>query len=341
MRTAFLKILEDLAEGDHRINLVVGDLGFGVVERFAERFPNQFLNAGVAEQNMIGIAAGMAISGKAVFAYSIANFSTLRCLEQIRNDVCYHNANVKVVSVGGGLSYGALGSSHHATEDLAILRSLPGIIVVAPGDPVETEHAVRAIAGQEGPAYLRLGKAGEPIVHQKPIEFRLGRALRVTEGTDLTIFSTGAMLHSCKAASEILQACGISTRLLSMHTIKPIDEESICRAALETSAIMTVEEHSIVGGLGSAVSEVLVQKGQRKVPFKIMGLQDRFCSIVGSQDYLRSAYGLSVENIVKNAKDLLGETGGSRSDAKLSSNGTGFARNSLQESASSKQNRQF
>src|SRR5712691_10038528 len=165
MRPAFFRALPELAAADERVNLVVGDLGFGVVEPFVERFPARFFNAGVAEQNMTGIAAGLALSGKTVFTYSIANFPTLRCLEQIRNDVCYHNANVKVVAVGGGFAYGALGMTHHATEDLAIMRALPGMVVVAPGDPLETELATRAIVSHSGPCYLRLGRAGEPKVH--------------------------------------------------------------------------------------------------------------------------------------------------------------------------------
>src|SRR5277367_4367197 len=158
MRGAFIRAITALAERDQRVHLIVGDLGFGVVENFAQRFPAQFLNAGVAEQNMTGIAAGMALSGKIAFTYSIANFPILRCLEQIRNDVCYHRANVKIVSIGGGYSYGSLGMTHHATEDIAILRALPEMVVVAPGDPIETEAATRAVAKHAGPCYLRLGR---------------------------------------------------------------------------------------------------------------------------------------------------------------------------------------
>src|ERR1700674_786827 len=174
MRTAFFTALLEAAGDDPRINLVTADLGFGVVEPFAKRFPDRFLNVGVAEQNMTGIAAGLAMSGKTVFTYSIANFPTLRCLEQIRNDVCYHRADVKVVTVGGGFSYGALGMTHHATEDLAIMRALPEMTVIAPGDPIETVHATRAIASTPGPVYLRLGRAGEAAIHTGPLEFQLG-----------------------------------------------------------------------------------------------------------------------------------------------------------------------
>src|SRR5271155_1474816 len=184
MRSAFFRALTQLAESDERVQLIVGDLGFGVTETFAERFPDRFLNVGVAEQNMTGIAAGMALSGKIVFTYSIANFPILRCLEQVRNDVCYHDANVKIVAVGGGLAYGSLGATHHATEDLAILRSLPRMVVVAPGDPGEAEAATEAIASHPGPCYLRLGRAGEASVHQEKIRFQLGKAIHVGEGKD-------------------------------------------------------------------------------------------------------------------------------------------------------------
>jgi transketolase len=309
VRTAFIKALEAIAEENPRVDLIVGDLGFSVVEGFAQRFPDRFLNAGVAEQNMTGLAAGMAMTGRVVFTYSIANFPTLRCLEQIRNDVCYHGLSVKIVSVGGGLAYGALGASHQATEDLAVMRALPGMTVVAPGDPLEAESAARAVAAHDGPCYLRLGKAGEPKVHAGPIDFRLGRALTVRDGRDLTIVTTGAMLHSCARAADALAASGVSTRLLSMHTVKPLDRDAVLAAAAETGAILSVEEHSVVGGLGGAVAEVLAQSAPRRVPFRILGL-DGFCRVVGSQDHLRAACGLSVDDLVRAGGELAGEAHG-------------------------------
>ena len=220
MRNAFLETLLELAEQDERIVFITGDLGYGVVEQFRERRPKQFLNAGVAEQNMTGVAAGMAMSGKIVFTYSIANFPTLRCLEHVRNDVCYHDANVKIVSVGGGLSYGALSVTHHAVEDLGVMRCLPNLVVVAPGDPVETRLATRAVAAHPGPCYLRLGKAGEPTVHEQPPEFALGKAIVFRPGSDLTLISTGGMLATASRAAERLAGEGIDTRVLSMHTLE-------------------------------------------------------------------------------------------------------------------------
>ena len=203
-----------------------------------EELPKQFVNAGVAEQNMTGMAVGMALSGKIVFTYSIANFPTLRCLEQVRNDVCYHQADVKVVSVGGGFAYGSMGATHFATEDLGVMRMLPNLLVVAPGDPVETRHATRAVIERPGPCYLRLGKAGEPVVHKGEIDFELGKAIRVRDGGDVTLISTGGMLHNTVAAAVKLDAQGIHARVLSMHTLKPLDIEAVRAAAVDTGAIL-------------------------------------------------------------------------------------------------------
>ncbi len=305
MRNAFLDTLFELAQQDERIVFITGDLGFRVVEKFMERRPKQFLNAGVAEQNLTGIAAGMALSGKIVFTYSIANFPTLRCLEQIRNDVCYHEANVKIVAIGGGLSYGALGVTHHAIEDLAVMRALPGLIVVAPGDPVETRAATRAVTAHSGPCYLRLGKAGEPIVHKEPIDFQLGKAIRLREGSDLTIISTGGMLPTAVKAAERLAAEGIQTRVLSMHTLKPLDGEAVLASARETGALATLEEHSLVGGLGSAVAELLAETLDVKVPFRRLGMPPDFSPYIGSQEYLLTQHGLNYEAVATSLKVLL------------------------------------
>jgi transketolase len=293
MRGAFIRAITALAERDERVHLIVGDLGFGVVESFARRFPAQFLNAGVAEQNMTGIAAGMALTGKIAFTYSIANFPVLRCLEQIRNDVCYHNADVKIVAVGGGLAYGSLGSSHHATEDLAIMRSLPRMVVVAPGDPMEAEAATEAIASHPGPCYLRLGRAGEAHVHQEKINFQLGKAIQIRDGRDLTLISTGGLLETAVQVAESLGHTGLRARVLSMHTVKPIDSDAILTASSETHAIFTLEEHSLVGGLGSAVAEVLAEAGAEGSIFKRFGLPSAFSSVIGTQEYIRANYGLA------------------------------------------------
>jgi transketolase len=304
MRTAFIETLFELARRDERITLVVGDLGFGVVTRFMQELPKQFVNAGVAEQNMTGLAAGMALSGKIALTYSIANFPVIRCLEQIRNDVCYQNANVKIVTVGGGMAYGSLGVTHHATEDIAVMRALPNMLVVAPNDPVETRLATEAIVAHDGPCYLRLGRAGEATVHTSDIEFQLGKAITVLEGDDLTLIVTGGLLHNTLQVAEILAQQGIKARVLSMHTVKPLDSEAVLAAARETKAIFTIEEHSVVGGLGGAVAELLMEECEYPVRFKRIGLRDQFSSKIGDQDYLRAQYGLDPFGILSTVEEI-------------------------------------
>lgn len=306
MRNAFIKELTALAEKDPRIMFITADLGFGVIEDFEKRFPNQFLNAGVAEQNMTGMAAGLALSGRIVFTYSIGNFPTLRCFEQIRNDVCYHNVNVKIVTVGGGFAYGALGSTHHATEDLAVMRALPNMTVVAPGDPVEAALATRAAAERPGPCYLRLARAGDPVMHTSLPVFEIGKAIQMREGSNLTLVSTGGMLPLTMKVADMLKNRGLSARVLNMHTVKPLDEEALLRAAQETPLLVTLEEHSILGGLGGAVAEVLLESSLPKKPrFKRIGLHDTFATCIGSQDYLRDAHGLSPEAIAETIFSLV------------------------------------
>lgn len=296
MRNAFVATLLELAAADPRIVLVTGDLGYNVLEGFVARFPRQFLNAGVAEQNMTGVAAGLALSGHVVFTYSIANFPTLRCLEQIRNDVCIHRANVTVVAVGGGLAYGVLGATHHGTEDLAVMSALPGMTVFAPGDPVEAALATRAAAALPGPCYLRLGKAGEPVVHASAPAFRVGEAIRVRPGDDATLLTTGATLALAVAAAERLAERGIAAGVLSLPTLQPLDRRAILEAAARTGRLVTVEEHG-VGGLGSAVAEVLASVGH-PVPLRMVRLPRAVIETVGSQAHLRATHGLGLGDVV-------------------------------------------
>jgi len=305
MRTAFMETLCELAEKDENIWLLTGDLGYSVLECFAKRFPERFVNVGVAEQNMTGIASGLAMCGKTVFTYSIANFPTFRCLEQIRNDVCYHNSKVKIVAVGGGLAYGSQGVTHHGTEDLAIMRALPNMTVIAPADPIEAKLATKAIAEWLGPCYLRLGKANEPIVHDYIPNFQIGKSIMLRDGNDVTLIGTGGMVFNCLRAAEQLEISGISTRVVSMHTLKPVDKDVIISAARETKVIITVEEHTAFGGLGSATAEVLSQMNNRSIVFKPISLGESFCGVVGGQDYLRQIYGLSIEGIYEIVRSLV------------------------------------
>lgn len=296
MRTTFIETLCQLAAEDERVWLLCGDLGYSVLEVFAARFPGRYVNVGVAEQNMTGLAAGLASCGKVVFTYSIANFPVMRCLEQIRNDVCYHNANVKIVAVGGGLAYGAQGYTHHGVEDLAVTRVLPNMSVFAPGDPVETRWATRAAAQLPGPCYVRLGKAKEPLVHQSIPDFAVGKAVCLREGTDVTLISTGGVLEMAVKAADRLRESGLAARVLSFPTVQPADTEAVLRAARETGGIVTVEEHGL-GGLGTIVAEILCGAGIA-VPFKPLSLGREPFSQAGSQETLRASRGLSVEGIV-------------------------------------------
>ncbi len=297
MRTAFIQSLTGAAENDPRIMLLVGDLGFGVVTDFAKRFPNQFLNVGVAEQNMAGIAAGLALSGKIVFTYSIGNFPTLRCLEQIRNDTCYHEAHVTSVCVGGGFCYGALGMSHHATEDIAIMRALPNMSVFSPGDPVEAKAITEYLAQGRGPAYLRLGRAGEPIVHTQSIDWQCGAVIEVLPGKDVVLLATGSMLNTAVSVAQRLRAeKQLDVAVLSVPTLKPIDTTGLLAFLRHAKQIFTLEEHSIIGGLGSLVADILCDNNVH-LPFKRIALPSEFAKHIGDQSYLQRQYGLDEESI--------------------------------------------
>lgn len=297
MRDAFIETLSELAEADPRVALITGDLGYGVLTKFAERFPNQFVNAGVAEQNMTSIACGMALSGWRVYTYSIANFPTLRCLEQVRNDICYHDADVTIVAIGGGFSYGQLGMSHFATEDLAIMRALPNMRVVAPTEKWEAQDLTRDLARVKGPAYLRIDKDCGGLARRGGERAIVGKARRVREGADATIIATGAILREALAAAERLASRDVQCRIEAMHTIKPLDEEAILAAARETGGIVTLEEHTRVGGLKAAVAETLLDAGARPGFFKSVALDDVFPTIVGDQKYLRGRYGLDSQSV--------------------------------------------
>lgn len=298
MRTAFIDTLCEAAERDARVWLVTGDLGYGVLEQFSGLFPDRYLNAGVAEQNMTGVAAGVALCGNTVFTYSIANFATLRCLEQIRNDVCYNGANVKVVAIGGGMAYGAQGYTHHAIEDLAIMRALPRMTVVAPCDPVEARLATLALVETDGPAYLRLGKAGEPTVHRETPAFKLGRAIKLRDGGDVTLVGTGGVVRDLLLAADRLSAEGVETMVLSMHTVKPIDREALAAALARTRNLFTVEEHSVVGGLGAAVAEVVAEMASAGgFRFARLAVPEEFRAPAAGQEWLRRQVGLSPEGI--------------------------------------------
>ncbi len=305
MRTAFVERLTELAVSDPRIVLLTGDLGFGVLDSFEKAVPRQFLNVGVAEQNMTAVATGMALEGFVTFTYSIGNFPTLRCLEQLRNDALYHKANVNVVSVGGGFSYGQLGMSHHATEDLSILRALPGVTLCAPGSPYESRCLVEALVAHPGPGYLRLERGTPDFLDDARVPCELGRARMLRDGSACTLIATGGILAEVVAAAAILELQGVSCRVLSVHTLKPLDTEAIAAAAAETGGICTVEENTILGGLGGAVAEVCLESRVRPRRFQRLGIRDSYTSIVGDQAYLRRTTGIHRQGIVEAVAALL------------------------------------
>lgn len=304
MRDNFINVLTDLAKNDKEIVLLTGDLGFGVFEKFESSFPDQYFNVGVAEQNMIGLATGLALEGKKVVTYSIGNFGILRCLEQIRNDACYHDVNITVIANGGGFSYGSLGMSHHTTEDLAILRALPNMSVIAPCTTNEAGDAIKALINNKGTGYLRLDKMGaKDCITEDP--FIIGKSRKYKEGKDITLIATGSILSEANTASLELKKLGIEARVIGMHSIKPIDVDEIVDAVSNTGGIVTIEEHNKDGGLGSAISEVCMDLKMIPKKFLRIALNNTYSSIVGSQQYLRSRYELDSNVIVKKVLNLL------------------------------------
>jgi transketolase len=285
--------------------LITGDLGFGVLTKFSEAFPNQFINAGVAEQNMTGVATGLALEGRTVFTYSIGNFPTLRCLEQIRNDAAYHDANVKIVSVGAGFSYGALGMSHHATEDLAIMRAIPQITVFSPGCMWEVKQVTSALVNSRGTGFLRLDKSSAGDTSSLNDTFEVGLPRLIGVGSDITVVTTGGILGEVLEASRKLMVCRISCEVFSCHTLKPFDPTPILSSIRKTGHLVVIEEHIVSGGLAGLVSEHCIEKGVFPRKFQRIGIRGGFCSAVGSQNYLRKQYGLDSTSIVTSIRTMI------------------------------------
>lgn len=300
MRLAFLRALINTSKKTDNIHLITGDLGFQVFEEYIEKFPGRFTNAGVAEANLVGLAAGMAHSGFKVICYSITPFLTFRAFEQIRNDICYHNLDVKIVGVGGGLCYSLNGQSHTSIEDISVMRSLPNMTVVCPGDPLETYRATVGALNHKGPAYLRLGKRGEPILTYETIgDFVIGKIVEMKKGSGLAIFSTGNMLETTMEVVEKLEKEGIDATHIHVHTIKPLDKKGISQVIKSHSKIVTIEEHSVIGGLGSAIASINATHPNCQKKQKILGIKDKFFNITGTQVYLRKLASLDPDSIVK------------------------------------------
>ncbi len=310
MRDAFVEELLALLKADDRLMLLTADLGFGTFDRISEQCPRQFLNVGVAEQNMVGIATGLALEGRTVFTYSIANFATLRCLEQIRNDASYHGLNINVVASGGGFSYGGLGMSHHATEDLTILRGLPGVTVTAPGTLYEMRQTVPALVAAPGVGYLRIDKTQGQDDGAGSAPYELGKARRLREGGDVTLIACGGILCEAQRAADTLDRAGIQCRVVSMHTLKPLDEGEVLAAARETGGIVTIEENTVLGGLGGAVAETCLEAGATPGFFRRVGMADIYSSVVGSQAYLKEYYRMDAAAIVELVRSQVALTKG-------------------------------
>ncbi len=302
-RAAYARTLAEVAQSDPRVVVVCNDsVGSSNLKHFQETFPNRLINVGIAEQAMVGIAAGLAIGGKLPFVSGAGAFLTGRALEQIKNDLAYTHTNVKLCGVSTGLAYGTLGSTHHSIEDLAWLRAIATMTIVAPADPLETEQAVRVAAEYVGPMYLRISRMGVPVVHDAGYRFQIGQAARLREGGDVTLIACGTLVPRALAAAALLAEQGIQARVLNMATIKPIDRAAIVAAAQETGAIVTAEEHTIFGGLGSAVAEVVATTCP--VPMRILGVPGVFAP-TGSPEFLFEHFGLTPQGIHDAALELI------------------------------------
>ncbi|GAM11013.1 hypothetical protein OR1_03321 [Geobacter sp. OR-1] len=297
MRSTFVDCLIRRARIDERIFLVTPDVGFSVLEKFADEFPDRYLNVGIAEQNAIGVAAGLALSGRRPYVYSMVPFVTMRCFEQVRVDVAYMQTNVRLVGIGGGLTYGPAGTTHHAIEDIALMRALPNMTVCAPGDPVEARTLIEESFDHEGPIYFRLGRNGEPVLYDTGVKIEIGRAVTITEGDDFALIATGNMLELGKKVAHAMQEKGKNGTLLSMHTIKPFDTEAVLGLIDKGLPIVTLEEHNVIGGLGSAVADVIAASG-KATRFRKVGIPDVYTHSVGSQEYLKREFGLDLNSIV-------------------------------------------
>jgi len=307
VRDAFARVLEKEMEQNERIVLITGDLGFGVLRSIHLRFPDRLINAGIAEQSMVSMAAGLAATGRTVLVYSIGNFPVLRPLEQIRNDCVYHNADVKIVCVGGGFVYGSLGMSHHATEDMAIMRAIPGITCYTPGDPAETEAVTRDMLWRKGTCYLRLGRGNEPKVHDGPVKgWSFPEAITLRGGKDIAILSAGGILTQAVDAAERLAERGISARVVSFPCLKPLDTKTVSGILASFRKVITVEEHTIIGGFGSAICEMAAEAGSG-CRIRRIGLNDCFTTVVGDRQYLREIYGMDGKAIAEKAEAFLKE----------------------------------
>lgn len=297
MRFAVVKTIYEAALKNKKIFFLTGDLGHACEEEFKKNIPNQYKNCGIAEQNMMGIAAGLALSGMKVFVYSISPFVTMRCFEQVKNDVCYQNVDVNIIGVGGGFIYGPYGNTHCSIEDIAVMRVLPNMKIVCPANPLEAEQLTKQMLKMRGPTYMRIGRGKEPMSNKK-YQVTFGKGCKLSDGNDGLIITAGTILTECEQSIQILAKRGLNLALINMHTIKPIDRGLVVDDIVDNfDAIFTVEEHSIIGGLGSAIAEIISEETSKKIRFKRFGVHDKYLHEIGSQQYLRDRHGISAQKI--------------------------------------------
>lgn len=289
-----------MAREDDRIICVIGDTGYSVFEDFEKEFGDRFVNVGIAEQNFVSFGAGLAALGLKPYIYNVVSFMTLRGMEQILLDICYQENPVVIIGVGGGFAYATAGPTHHALHDIAMMSEIPNMTVVCPGDPTEMREAMLASRDFGKPMYIRIGRSVDPVVHESDISFQIGKSIRMTDGFQATVYATGVMLSEAVKAQKLLSDKGFSVGLVSMPTIKPVDPEPIIEDIKNGRAIYTVEEHSIIGGLGDAVGRVILDNVQFPVrDFKKFGVFDEFAKVTGTREYLDSLYGLTATNIAE------------------------------------------
>lgn len=304
MRTAYLDTLYDLAEHDKRVYGIISDNGAIVYDKFREDLPEQYLNMGISEANMIGVAAGMASCGKIPFTYTIGAFLAYRAFEFIRNDVCMQKQNVKIVGTGAGMAYSVLGPTHHSTEDMGGLRSMPNLTIFSPASPLEVKKVTRAAYEIEGPVYIRLGTNKEQEIYQEDYDLKVGEGVELCKGNDVTIVGTGNILTEIMSVCKALEKEEISVRIINIHTIKPFDKSIIIKAFQETKGIVTVEDHSIIGGLGSATAEVIAESGIA-TRFKRIGLQECFAQGYGNYKQMKEMNHIGYSDIFDAVKDIM------------------------------------
>lgn len=305
MRQACLDMVYQLAKKDERIFFIGSDLGIGTLDQFKEEMPDRFFMEGVSEANIIGMAAGLALEGKIPYINTLATFITRRCFEQIVLDLCLHNVNVRLIGNGGGLVYAPLGPTHEAIEDLAILRAVPNMTIVAPADADEMRRFMPLTVEHQGPIYIRLAKGYDPVVTTDDTPFEIGKAIPMRDGTDALILTTGITLQSALAAADTLTEQGIEVGVLHVHTIKPLDTEAILDYTARVPIIVTVEEHTVIGGLGSAVAEIIAEANFEPAKrFKRIGIPDVFPDQYGSQESLMERYRITAANLISVINDL-------------------------------------